>query len=340
MNSQKGLSLIELMISITLGLMLMLGVLNVFLGSKGAFVSQQAISRIQESGRFAIDYMNKEIRMAGFVGCASKVDASQITNHLVLDADNFRWNYNTIIKGYTDTDAADIGLSDLVSGTDVLEVVSASGSQALVTAATTATSIPVAVAEEASGCGATARYGGLCVNDILVVSNCQRAEIFKAGVLSTTAVEVAGTGTAAGDNETDLTGATFNEGAEVIKMRKLLFYIENNTAGVPSLWVWENGTSTELVEGVEDMAIQYGIDADNNDVPDEYKEAGEVADDLEWSNVKSVHLELLVRTPEDRVLTEAQVYSFPLDAASKTTAADGAMRQVFVTTVAVRSRLN
>lgn len=340
MNNQKGLSLIELMISITLGLMLMLGVLNVFLGSKGAFVSQQAISHIQESGRFAIDYMNKEIRMAGFVGCASKVDASQIINHLVPDADNFRWNYNTIVKGYTDDDAADIGLSDLVEDTDVLEVVSASGGQALVTGATSAASIPVDVTEEASGCGATARYDGLCVGDILVVSNCQKADIFKAGTLSTTSIAVAGTNTTAGDNATDLTGATFNEGAEVIKMRKLLFYIRNNTAGVPSLWIWENGVDTELVEGVEDMSVQYGIDTNNDDVPNEYKEAGDVADDLEWSNVKSVHLELLVRTPEDRVLTEAQVYSFPLDAASKTTATDGAMRQVFVTTVAVRSRLN
>lgn len=331
MNKQNGLSLIELMISITLGLMLMLGVLNVFLGSKGAFVSQQAISRIQESGRFAIDYMNKEIRMAGFLGCASNVEDSKIITTLGSPT-TFRWNYKTIVKGYTNADEDDLGLDDLVEDTDVLEVVSASGSQALVTVDTTADTLTTTASVCASG--------GLCAGDILVASNCQTAQIFQATSVSgaTDLTINHASGATPGNTITSWTGI-FGEGAEVIKMRKLLFYIKNNAANVPSLWLWENGTSTELVEGVEDMAIQYGIDTNNNEVPDEYKEAGDVADDLEWSQVKSVHLELLVRTPEDRVLSEPQVYSFPLGE-EKETAEDGAMRQVFVTTVAVRSRLN
>lgn len=328
MNNQKGLSLIELMISITLGLMLMLGVLNVFLSSKGAFVAQQSISRIQESGRFSIDYMNKEIRMAGFLGCASNIDDLNIITTL-NSATDFRWNYKTIVKGYTDADEDDLGLADLVADTDVLEVVSASGSQVLITADTT----PNDLTTTASDCAS----GGLCANDILVASNCQKAQIFQATSVSGTTINHAA-GSTPGNAVAVWSDKLFSEGAEVIKMRKLLFYIKNNTAGIPSLWLWENGVSTELVDGVEDMAIQYGIDTNNNDVPDEYKEAGEVADDAEWSQVKSVHLELLVRTPEDKVLAEPQIYSFPLGA-SKVTAADGAMRQVFVTTVAVRSRL-
>ena len=329
MSKQSGLSLIELMISITLGLMLMLGVLNVFLGSKNAFVSQQAISRIQESGRFAIDYMNKEIRMAGFVGCASK-DDSKITSNLAAGTD-FRWNYKTVVKGYTSTDDSSataleglLGLSDIVAGTDVLEVVGASGSQALVDGATSAGSIPVTLTAEANGCGAASSYGGFCVDDVLVVSNCQRAEIFKATGLSTSAISAT------------LTGAPFGAGAEVIKMRKLLFYIKNNTAGIPSLWLWDNGVSSELVEGVEDMDIQYGIDTDANGVPNKYEAAAAGTD---WINLKSVHIELLVRTPETTVLPEAQLYSFPLSNATKTLAPDRAMRQVFVSTIAVRSRL-
>ena len=122
-------------------------------------------------------------------------------------------------------------------------------------------------------------------------------------------------------------------------MRKMLFYIKDNAAGVPSLWLWDNGVNTELVEGVQDMAIQYGIDTDNDDVPNEYKYAGSVTA-TEWADVKSVHLELLVRTPEDRVLVESQKYNFPLDATTPTTPTDRVMRQVFVSTVAVRSRLN
>ncbi len=341
MKQQKGLSLIELMISITLGLMLMLGVLNVFLGSKGAFVSQQAISRIQESGRFAIDYMNKEIRMAGFLGCASNVDDSKIITTLGTPT-AFRWDYKTIIKGYTDEDEADLGLTDVVAGTDILEVVSASGSQVVVTADTATDSILASLAVvTAEGCpGELTMYDGLCVGDILVASNCQQAQIFQATDLSGAADLTIkhDAGATPGNATTAWADKLFGVGSEVIKMRKLLFYIRDNAGGVPGLWLWDNGVNTELVEGVDDMAIQYGIDTNNDDVPNEYQDAGAVAA-ADWVNVKSVHLELLVRTPEDSVLAEPQVYSFPLGS-PKITAADRAMRQVFVTTVAVRSRLN
>jgi type IV pilus assembly protein PilW len=341
MKQQKGLSLIELMISITLGLMLMLGVLNVFLGSKGAFVSQQAISRIQETGRFAIDYMNKEIRMAGFLGCASNVDDSKIITTLGTPT-TFRWDYKTIIKGYTDEDETDLGLTDLVEGTDVLEVVSASGNQVLVTADTSTTSITTSLSvTTASACPSNGTmYDGLCAGDILVASNCQQAQIFQATALggATNLTIEHGAGATPGNAITTWDDKLFGEGAEVIKMRKMLFYIKDNAAGVPSLWLWDNGVVSELVEGVEDMAIQYGIDTDNDEIPDGYEAAGDVSA-AEWADVKSVHLELLVRTPEDRVLTEPQVYSFPLGSAA-VTAADRVMRQVFVSTVAVRSRLN
>jgi type IV pilus assembly protein PilW len=332
MNKQSGLSLIELMISITLGLMLMLGVLNVFLGSKGAFVSQQAISRIQETGRFAIDYMNKEIRMAGFLGCASNVEDSKIVTRLNTPT-TARWNYKTIVRGYTSaTPTATLtalGLSGLVAGTDVLEVVSASGSQVLVTADTATDSLTTTSSVCASG--------GLCTSDILVASDCQKAHIFQATDISGTTIKH-DSGSAPGNATAVWTDKLFGAGAEVIKMRKLLFYIKNNTAGIPSLYLSENGVSSELVEGVEDMVIQYGMDTDGNGIPNDYKSAAAV-DDADWINVKSVHFELLVRTPETSILSEAQVYRFPLDAVAATTATDKAMRQVFMSTVAVRSRL-
>lgn len=334
MKQEKGLSLIELMISITLGLMLMLGVLNVFLGSKGAFVSQQAISHIQETGRFAIDYMNKEIRMAGFVGCASNVSDSQIINHLKVDSKS-RWDYKVVIKGYIDTDKP-FDLDDLVAGTDALEIVSASGSQLAMTGDSTTDTISV-TATKAGKCGADDSYGGFCVNDILVASDCQQAQIFKAGSLNESQFSVATTGTSDGDNKEQLSGSPFQEGAEVIKMRKLLFYIKvNATTNVPGLWLWENGTSTELVEGVQDMHIEYGVDIDADGYPDEYKSSADVTD---WTSVNSVHLELLVRTPETRVLTEPQPYTFPMTSDAKTVSTDRIMRQVFVSTIAVRSRL-
>ncbi|ARU27615.1 hypothetical protein CBR65_09340 [Cellvibrio sp. PSBB006] len=72
MRKQAGLSLIELMIAITLGLILMAGVIQVFLSSRVTFATQQAMSRVQETGRLAVEFMARDIRMAGYMGCTSR----------------------------------------------------------------------------------------------------------------------------------------------------------------------------------------------------------------------------------------------------------------------------
>src|SRR5690606_4166664 len=72
MKKQQGLSLIELMIAIALGLVLMLGVIQMFLSSREVFSTQQAMSRIQETGRLSIEFMANDIRMAGYAGCADR----------------------------------------------------------------------------------------------------------------------------------------------------------------------------------------------------------------------------------------------------------------------------
>ena len=52
-HRQSGLSLVELMIAITLSLLLIAGVLQIFLSSKQTYSTNNALSRVQESGRFA-----------------------------------------------------------------------------------------------------------------------------------------------------------------------------------------------------------------------------------------------------------------------------------------------
>lgn len=65
---QIGLSLVELMVAITLSMLLMLGVIQMFLGSKTAYVSNQELSQVQESGRFALEFLTRDIRNAGYKG--------------------------------------------------------------------------------------------------------------------------------------------------------------------------------------------------------------------------------------------------------------------------------
>lgn len=63
---QAGLSLIELMVAIALGLLLINGALEMLLATRATFRNTDDVSRIQENGRFALDILARNIRMAGY----------------------------------------------------------------------------------------------------------------------------------------------------------------------------------------------------------------------------------------------------------------------------------
>lgn len=66
---QKGLTLVELMIAVAIGSILLLGLIQVFVASRNTYQMSEAMGRVQENGRFALDYLQRDIRMAGHMGC-------------------------------------------------------------------------------------------------------------------------------------------------------------------------------------------------------------------------------------------------------------------------------
>lgn len=67
---QKGVSLIELMVAMLLGLLLMGSVVGVVINSKSNFMAVRESAMLQENGRYAMDLLTREIRMAGYQECA------------------------------------------------------------------------------------------------------------------------------------------------------------------------------------------------------------------------------------------------------------------------------
>jgi type IV pilus assembly protein PilW len=65
---QKGFSIIELMIAMTLGMMLITAVISIFLSSNKNFSQNDRYARLQENGRFALRLVTKELTMANFWG--------------------------------------------------------------------------------------------------------------------------------------------------------------------------------------------------------------------------------------------------------------------------------
>lgn len=70
-RNQRGLTLIELMIALVLGLVIVLGVTQTFLSAKNTYLTQNASAAMQEDARYLLSRMSQEIRMTGMFGCLS-----------------------------------------------------------------------------------------------------------------------------------------------------------------------------------------------------------------------------------------------------------------------------
>jgi type IV pilus assembly protein PilW len=76
---QAGLSLIELMIGLTIGLMLTLGLFTLIAGQSTTFKTQDDFARMQENATSALRYIGDSIRMAGFYGFTQDPAAISLT---------------------------------------------------------------------------------------------------------------------------------------------------------------------------------------------------------------------------------------------------------------------
>jgi type IV pilus assembly protein PilW len=118
----------------------------------------------------------------------------------------------------------------------------------------------------------------------------------------------------------------------------IIYTIQTSTSGVgTSLFRNNNGTGAqELIEGVENMQILYGVDT--NTTPDSsanyYVPAGTTGLDME--KVISIRVSLLIRSIDDNLADQPIPYTYN---GSTTTPTDRRLRRVFNTTIAVRNRL-
>jgi type IV pilus assembly protein PilW len=63
---QTGLTLLELMIALSLGLLLVAGIGTIYVGSNRTYRVQEQNARIQESGRYALEVIGRSVRQAGY----------------------------------------------------------------------------------------------------------------------------------------------------------------------------------------------------------------------------------------------------------------------------------
>lgn len=68
---QCGLTLVELMVAMVLGLLVAAGIITVFLSTSASNKAQSQMATLQEAGRFAVSRLGRDIRMANAQYCSS-----------------------------------------------------------------------------------------------------------------------------------------------------------------------------------------------------------------------------------------------------------------------------
>lgn len=72
----SGFSMIEMMVSITIGLMIIAALVAVLAGASGNTKTNDRTSELQSNGRFALDHLKRELRHAGYRGYTAKAPVS------------------------------------------------------------------------------------------------------------------------------------------------------------------------------------------------------------------------------------------------------------------------
>lgn len=78
-RSQAGLTLVEMMVSMTLGLLILLAIGSVYLGSRATYRMQEDNARLQETGRYALEVLGRSLRQAGYWNIPANLPNSRAT---------------------------------------------------------------------------------------------------------------------------------------------------------------------------------------------------------------------------------------------------------------------
>lgn len=294
-RSEQGLSLIELMIALVIGTILMLGVVQVFGASRAAYQLSEGMGRSQENARFAMDFLQRDIRMAGHFGCvndqahARNVPPGMATTFAVPAHPGL--DFEVSIQGYEangTAPGASIALAESpgIGGTAYSPALPAEiqtatpnrigGSDILALRYLAPEGVPVTniggsitapIFQFDAGRWDVLR-SGVSNPGLFGVADCLHTVVFQAAASDPLAGSV--TAGAAPHNAVASFNTAFTAGQSVLyRAESIIYYIGMNTFGRPSLYrarfsASPNGALTsesqELVEGVENLQFLYGQD--------------------------------------------------------------------------------
>jgi type IV pilus assembly protein PilW len=356
----RGFSMVELLVAITLGLIVLAGLLGLFAGTRTANRSTMGLSNLTEGGRFALDFISSSARGAGFYSCSN---ASRQLSILNAGATPLPFSFANPVSGFEAavtnpgnavllparpvvgdavvadwTGGLDAALAGLpVKGSDVLVLRSSLPRTGAVPA------LPVYVTAIVNGANSFSvnTPGNLANGQLAVIADCVNAVTFQVTAFNGISVTHAAGGGPPGNSQSALP-IQFSVGAEVMPVTTTVYYIGVGADGDGALFQMDlNGTGVfttrELVSDIENMQVLYGFDINGNQTSYQYMTANQVT---AWTQVASIKVAVLAASPPNSVTPPTVAQTFNLLGTTVTVPLDSRSRQAFDSTITIRNSVN
>lgn len=329
-QSHKGVTLIELMVSLTIGLILMVAVIGAYLGASGAGRTAEAIGRMNEDGQQALTILTQQLRMSG--ANPSQPDRSSVTTGFSL-RNNSMPRHNSLTNAF-----AIRGCDDKFSN---------------ITSAPSTTALT---------CGHSATSGGPDSISIAYETDRYNSIATAAGVPT----DCVGSGiTPATFNYIKSDEST--AGSVSVYEAENRFYIGTSTAIInPSLYCKGNASvnGQPLVENVENLQFRYGVVNPANinltyvtftptftttqilgyltafqiDDPTNLILTGPAGSATRWNAVKTIRICVVVRSENQILDSTSSARYLDCNDSLVTSPPDKRMRRAYSTTVVIRNQ--
>ncbi|MBL4877814.1 MAG: PilW family protein [Hyphomonas sp.] len=330
-QKQKGLTLIELMISLLIGLVVTGVVIQVFVSNRVTFELQEGMAKVQESGRLSLQYLTRELREAG---SGLDFNIGSLPTACMIDKDVCDGILVSPIFG----EIAAANSTFAVPGSDIVTIGRGDGCDAQVDGP---------YKPNTANFKATKHCASIAKDNILMLVDFKQAVIFSVNnspSASNLTVNHAGPQNVVSNK---LGGIMFDDGARVMGFSNYSYFVRDtgqvDSTGAPirALAMRNNfaanpaSTIVDIVDGVENMRVYYGVPNAAGDAL-VYKRANAVTAADEWELVRSVEMELLLVSDvaSPGAATQAVVFD------GGNVRADGRFRQTYSTVAAIRNRLN
>lgn len=322
------------MIAMTIGLVLTVAIGQIYLGTRSVYRVTENNARIQENGRYIMEELSRDIRMAGYLGCAK--DSS--VNNLVSTGTSWV-KFTEALRAYDSvptSPAPSIGVTaaDVRAGTDVIRIQRAGY---------TGTQLDGNLDSDNANIQIDDNGAGFKTGDVFIISDCVKTDVFEASTVSNGSGKV----TVAHANNVNLDNKlskAYQERSDIMRFVNNLYYIGTGANDCPPLALCRKelqgntlSAPRVLADNVENMQVKVGedVNADGDGIANHADRFVNPSNVTNWNNVVSVRVELLLVSAENNLTTSAQS---PVYDGSTLSVTDKKLRRVYASTITLRNR--